>query len=297
MAWRKIGNIFTPNRQQNWIHSHASQPVAQHLADQVYRIFFSARDAQNRSHIGYLNYDLGHQKVLEISRHPVLSPGPKGAFDMNGVSMGCVLPNDNKWHLFYTGWGAFEGKQFNNTIGQATWDEAQGRFIKSSPDPIIGLDEHDKFNLSYPFVLKQNNDLLLWYGSNLHWGNDQRIMHHHLKLARSANGTDWLKEGVVLDLERPEEVAVLKPSVILENGLYKMWYSYKTSQYAIGYAESTDGYQWQRQDQLAGISTSSSGWDDTAVAYPHVFFANGQKYLLYNGNQYGKTGFGLAVWE
>jgi hypothetical protein len=31
------------------------------------------------------------------------------------------------------------------------------------------------------------------------------------------------------------------------------------------------------------------------VAYPCVFDAVGRRYLLYNGNGYGRTGIGLAV--
>lgn len=297
MTWRKIGNIFTPNRQVDWIHSHASQPAAHRLDEQLYRIFFSARDAHNRSHVGYLDYDLDKQTILKISQHPVLSPGPEGTFDMNGISVGNLCLIDNSLHLFYLGWGRFRNREFNNTIGLAIWNKERECFVKSAQNPIIGFDENDTLNLSYPFVLKRETDLLLWYGSNQHWGDGQRAMHHHLKLARSANGIDWLKEGVVLDLVYPEEIAVLRPAVVFENGLYKMWYSSKSSHYKIGYAESRDGYNWLRKDELAGISVSSSGWDSEEVTYPFVFFAGRQKYLLYNGNQYGKTGFGLAVWE
>jgi len=31
------------------------------------------------------------------------------------------------------------------------------------------------------------------------------------------------------------------------------------------------------------------------VEYPFVFEHNGLRYMLYNGNSYGKTGFGIAV--
>ena len=33
------------------------------------------------------------------------------------------------------------------------------------------------------------------------------------------------------------------------------------------------------------------------IEYPHVFDHNGKRHMLYNGNNYGKTGFGLAVLE
>ena len=33
------------------------------------------------------------------------------------------------------------------------------------------------------------------------------------------------------------------------------------------------------------------------IEYPFVFDHDGSRYMLYNGNGYGKTGFGLAVLE
>ena len=50
-------------------------------------------------------------------------------------------------------------------------------------------------------------------------------------------------------------------------------------------------------DERAGIDVSPSGWDSESIEYPHVFDHAGMRYMLYNGNGYGKTGFGLAVLE
>jgi hypothetical protein len=33
------------------------------------------------------------------------------------------------------------------------------------------------------------------------------------------------------------------------------------------------------------------------TSYPAVFAHGGRLWLLYNGNAYGRTGFGLAIWE
>ena len=35
-----------------------------------------------------------------------------------------------------------------------------------------------------------------------------------------------------------------------------MWYSYKGANYRIGYAESNDGIDWIRMDELTGIDVS-----------------------------------------
>ena len=46
-----------------------------------------------------------------------------------------------------------------------------------------------------------------------------------------------------------------------------------------------------------GIDVSKNGWDSEMICYPYVFDHKGKRYMLYNGNGYGKTGFGLAVLE
>jgi hypothetical protein len=48
---------------------------------------------------------------------------------------------------------------------------------------------------------------------------------------------------------------------------------------------------------LAGIEPSPEGWDGETVEYPWIFDHDGERYMLYNGNRYGLTGFGLAVLE
>jgi hypothetical protein len=88
-----------------------------------------------------------------------------------------------------------------------------------------------------------------------------------------------------------------RPCVIKEQGLYKMWYSYRGDSYRIGYAESTDAKAWIRKDEAVGIDVSREGLDSEMICYPYVFDHQGKRYMFYNGNAYGRTGFGLAVLE
>ena len=78
-----------------------------------------------------------------------------------------------------------------------------------------------------------------------------------------------------------------------------MWYCYalNMSGYQMGYAESSDGYHFERKNDNLTIQASESGWDSEMVCYPHVFIHKGQKIMLYCGNGYGRTGFGMAALE
>ena len=65
----------------------------------------------------------------------------------------------------------------------------------------------------------------------------------------------------------------------------------------IGYAYSDDLTSWVRDDDNVGIDVSEGDWDSDMLCYPHVFECDGKIYLLYNGNEFGKYGFGIAVLE
>jgi hypothetical protein len=81
-----------------------------------------------------------------------------------------------------------------------------------------------------------------------------------------------------------------------------MWYCFRGSYgfreggdtYRIGYAVSQDLMNWERRDDAAGISVSSQGWDDQMIAYPAVIRVRDSYYMFYNGNSFGKEGFGYA---
>jgi hypothetical protein len=89
--------------------------------------------------------------------------------------------------------------------------------------------------------------------------------------------------------------------VYYSDGVYFMWFAHRATKaiatYRIGFASSHDGLTWDRNDALAGIDVATQGWDSEMICYPYVFEHLGYMYMLYNGNGYGKTGFGLAVLE
>jgi hypothetical protein len=198
--------------------------------------------------------------------------------------------------MYYLGWNLGVTVPMRNFIGLAVYNEQSGEYEKYSKAPLLDRCGEDPYCLSYPFVLKDGNNYRMWYGSNLSWGKDQKDMAHVIKYAESSDGISWKRDGhIALNFQNDQEYAMSRPFVMKENGVYKMWYSYRGDAYRIGYAESPDGLQWTRKDELAGIDVSPSGWDSESVEYPFIFDHKGQRYMLYNGNGYGKTGFGLAV--
>ena len=120
------------------------------------------------------------------------------------------------------------------------------------------------------------------------------------------DGINWVRNNITCLEYRFEGEANARPCVIKENGCYRMWYCFRGSvhyrtnreqSYRIGYAESSDGIKWLRKDNEVGIERSDSGWDSVMMAYPYVYEHKGRKYMVYNGNGFGETGFGYAVLE
>lgn len=147
----------------------------------------------------------------------------------------------------------------------------------------------------------------MWYLSALKWViiDNKPEPVYHIKYAESRDGVNWDRLGIVcIDLKSPDEGGITRPCVIRENGIFRMWYCYrgirdfrknKAQSYRIGYAESEDGIRWDRMDEIVGIDVSPKGWDSVMLTYPYVYEHKGRKYMIYNGNRFGKSGFGYAI--
>jgi hypothetical protein len=67
--------------------------------------------------------------------------------------------------------------------------------------------------------------------------------------------------------------------------------------YRLGYAESDDGLRWTRKDADVGIDRSVTGWDSEMIEYCSLYEHKGRQFMLYNGNGFGRSGFGYAELE
>ena len=299
-TWRKIGWIFNADQSSDWLHSHASVPLAEHLSEDLYRIYFSSRDSKNQSHTGFIVIDIKDPtKVLETSALPILSPGDLGCFDDSGAMASWITTHKQGRYLYYAGWNLGITVPFRNAIGLATAPDGQG-FKKMFAGPIVDRTPTEPHFVGTCCVLNHNDAWKMWYLSCTEWRikNDRPQHRYHIKYATSADGIAWDRKGVVsIPFDNDEEYAISRPCVLYEESLYRMWYSYRGDRYRIGYAESTDGMNWTRYDEQCGLDIEPEGWDSAMVEYPYVFRHKENLYMLYNGNGYGETGFGIAILE
>jgi hypothetical protein len=231
---------------------------------------------------------------------PVLSPGPLGGFDDSGAMGHCLVRHRGRVHLFYVGWTLGVTVPFATYIGLAISDNGGRTFERASRGPVVGRTDADPFLATTPWVLIENGRWRMWYASGTAWVPTNSGPKHYYRIvyAESADGMSWEPSGrVCIDYADQQEYAICRPCVLRDGDRYHMWFSCRGPAYRIGYAWSTDGLTWIRDDQQAGLWPGGEEWESRSVAYGFVFDYDSVRWVLYNGNDYGATGIGLARWD
>jgi hypothetical protein len=304
MKWKKLGLLMHPGK-HIWIETSAMFPYTLKLDDQRYRIYYSGRDKFLRARGGSMVVNMKNRpfEVEDISPTPSFDIGELGCFDDCGVIPSCHVEHDGKIYMYYCGISQAVVTNFNVCIGLATSTDNGLTFERYSKAPVLGRNRYDPYLTAAPWILVENGLWKMWYQSGRAWipeSNNKFARHYYnIKYADSHDGITWnTYDNVCIDFKK-DEYSITRPVIVKKDGVYKMWYCYRGgwNTYRIGYAESSDGLKWERQDGKMNFEPSLEGWDSDMLCYPHVFEHDGQLYLLYNGNGYGKTGFGAAVLE
>ena len=311
MRWEKKGVIFSTKGNAEWMAHHACVPIADKISDDVLRIYFGPRDTQGRTTTTFIEVEADQPaKVLYVHDRPVLGLGKLGTFDDSGAMPSCIVNRGGQKYLYYIGWNRGVTVSYRNSIGLAISDDGGLTFERAYEGPVADRTMLEPYFCASPYVLydEEETKWKLWYASSTGWtvvhGQPEPL--YQIKYAESADGVHWLRKNTICLEYTFEGEANARPCVIKENGKYRMWYCYRGSvdyrsdrenSYRIGYAESPDGINWERKDAAVGIERSDEGWDSIMMEYPYVYEHRGRKYMLYNGDGFGETGFGYAVLE
>jgi len=316
MVWKKLGRIFDPTQHAlpNHCVEYAQSPQVL-IFDDFLRIYFSAREKDQSgkylSHIAYIDMDKNLQKISHISDHTVIALGGLGCFDEHGIFPMNVLRNQGQIFAYTCGWSRRVSVSIETSIGFARSEDNGSTFQKLGPGPILTASLNEPLLVGDPFVQIYGGVFHMWYIYGTRWFHHPEepsaARVYKIGHATSLDGISWQKEGIqiIADKLNADECQAL-PSVIHFEGRYHLFFCYREAvdfrknsarSYKIGYAYSYDLMQWTRNDDSVGISLSESGWDSEMMCYPHVFKVDDNIYLLYNGNDFGRYGFGLAVLE
>lgn len=193
----------------------------------------------------------------KFSANPVLPEGAIGAWD-HLKSDPSVIKDGNLFRMWYGAnvAGAKTGIGYAESPDGITWVQSTGFVLDVGEEG-----QWDDEDVETPAVVKRDGVYHLWYsgrgepeGTNPILKPDAAIRVGH---ATSPDGLNWVKDPAnpVLEVGRPvlgfDGLGAAEPSVIYDEGVFKMWYTGVTLQgdklfLQIGYATSPDGTTWQK---------------------------------------------------
>lgn len=318
MKWKKLGKIFDPTQHAlaNDCVQFAQSPQAL-LVDDFVRIYFSTRALEKGSgkylsHVAFVDMRKNLRDVTRVSDNTVIPLGGLGCFDEHGIFPMAVLHYGDAIFGYTCGWSRRVSVSVETAIGLAVSHDGGLTFRRVGDGPVLAASLHEPCLVGDGFVKIVGDTFHMWYIFGTGWERfaigappDRTYKIGH---ATSDDGVCWVKEEarqIISDRLGADESQAL-PSVIEIAGRYHMFFCYRQSfdfrnnkerGYRIGHAYSDDLSNWTRDDDNPRLDGSPGAWDSDMQCYPHVFEWEGKVYLLYNGNEFGRYGFGLALLE
>jgi predicted GH43/DUF377 family glycosyl hydrolase len=304
VRWRKLGLVYKAEGSSKWARTHAMCPTPLLISNRVIRIYVTCRDDLGVGRIGFVEV-CAHDptKVLKIGSEPLLDAGRPGTFDDNGVMASSVVCSPGgRIFLYYVGFELSVHIRYRALAGLAISDDGL-HFKRVQETPILERSPAELYFRGGPYVRCDEGRYRMWYVGGSQWidlGGKQMPV-YDLRYMESGDGIHWPGEGqVALPISGEDEHGFGRPWVVRTDTGWELFYSIRRRSlgaYRMGYSVSADGATWQRRDAELGLDASDDGWDSQAVCYAAPVTVGGYTWLFYNGNNFGETGFGVAVRE
>lgn len=313
MQWQKLGQILTFDKSpfKDRFASHAQSPQALVLSDRI-RVYFSTRTLDETgkfiSHVQYADYDPDFKGIIDHSEHEVIPLGKLGTFDEHGIFPLSPTRVGDKVYGYTNGISRRTSVDVESGAGFAVSSDDGKTFQKPGDGPLMSASLYEPFLVGDPFVRFFAGKFHMFYLYGKKWseategGSSERV--YKIGHAVSDDGiNDWQRTGGIIPDKVDENECQALPTVIELQGRYHMYFCFrhmagfrteKGKGYQLGYAYSDDLKTWTRDDDNAGIGLSDEGWDSEMMCYPNIFESDNTVYLLYNGNNFGRNGFGIA---
>ena len=318
MKWKKIGKIFDPTQHKlpTECVQFAQSPQALVFGDFV-RIYFSTRSVDKSngkylSQIAFVDMRKHLQEVIRVSDKTVIPLGALGCFDEHGIFPISVMRHGNAVYGYTCGWSRRVSVSVETAIGLAVSRDDGLTFQRIGDGPVLAASPRESCLIGDGFVKVIGDVFHMWHIFGTGWkrfsADAEPDRTYKIGHAVSADGVNWVKEEgrqIISNRLGADESQAL-PTVIDIAGRHHMFFCYRQSSdfrknkdrgYRIGHAYSDDLVNWTRDDENPRLDVTPGDWDSDMLCYPHVFDCDGKVYLLYNGNEFGRYGFGLAVLE
>ncbi len=317
MKWRKLGRIFDPGqfRLPHGCTGFAQAPQTL-VFDDFVRIYFSTRfrepDGKYLSHVAYVDMKKNLRDVIGVSTHTVIPLGKLGCFDEHGIFPMNIVQHGKEIYGYTSGVNRRVSVPADGAIGLAVSRDDGFTFQRLGDGPVLAPSLHEPCIVVDPFVKIVDGVFHMWYVFGLGWKRavsdaaPDRV--YKIGHATSPDGVRWTKEEArrIIGNRLGDDECQALPTVITLGSRHHMFFCYRQTfdfrtnrdrAYRIGHAWSDDLIDWVRDDEDMALDVTPGDWDGDMLCYPHAFACDGQTYMLYNGNEFGRHGFGLAVLE
>lgn len=295
-------------REQDWLFeaagtdralTHAMLPTPILLEDRI-RVYFASCDKDLRGRIWRVDLELeAPWRVIERSRDPVMDVGGAGAFDCDGVNPSQVMWCGDRLRLYYIGWRRVSEDTPYTLFAACSESRDGGLSFPNASEPMLAPSATEPLFRTAPFVYRAGGGWSILYigGGRFVSEGAKRLPIYGLRQAFSEDGLVWPKEGRLLLApdEQAGELGFGRPVVWSEGGEAQLYLSMR----------SRTGYQLVRgrlQDAEAGLrrferalNFEQAPWATGMTCFGAPCRVGRTELLFYNGDQFGRTGFGLAV--
>jgi predicted GH43/DUF377 family glycosyl hydrolase len=304
MKWQKKGFICSSETiELPWYKKNTMVPLPYLIDSKRLRIFVTMCDAQNVGRIGYVDVDPEDpSEIFDFSKNPILDVGTHGSFSDNGVLTSSLLELEGKLYLYYSAYQSCVKIPYLIFSGVAVSEDRGSTFTNLTSAPLLDRVDNEIFVRSSPSIMKVPEGFKVWYSSDSGQGwvrSDSKARPcYDMKHIVASSPSDWPRvRGVTsIALQNEDEHGITKATFWKEDGLYKAIYAIRSLSkgYRLGYAESSDGIQFERKDDQVGIDVSDTGWDSEMITFPERYSYQDRTFLFYCGNHYGMAGMGYA---
>ena len=193
-----------------------------------------------------------------------------------------IVVNEGQVTAMYIQMTAVAGGEVRITIG---WGVPAIQWTMSTLNPVLrqtpGSWDQDHYYFLDPAVVKVNGVYHMWYQSGLNRTiSPTGYEAFWIAYATSTDGINWTKQGAVISPGPAGswmDMGPWSPSVIYENGVFKMWFVGAKSpllyRNGVGYATSVDGKNWVVDSQpVVPLSTLiGATWSPTVIKIGAVY--------------------------
>ncbi len=197
-----------------------------------------------------------------IKKGLLIKPDPSNTWSASHAVLAALAPISSQERIrrIY-----FSSRDVENR-SRVAWAEVvfapEAKVLRRASSPVMDLGEPGRFDesgVSVSCLVPQRDSLYLYYTG---WSLPRHVAFQlsvGLAISRDGGHTfERWKPDPLLDPTSQDPHGTASPSILIENGLWRMWYvsfvgwvDPKTPRYHIKYAESSDGLVWKRSGIIA----------------------------------------------